>query len=369
MRLDGAGQLLGAAGLLDELGRLHGMLDLVLELLPVKVVKKADLAPELHVCRVVLLRIVAHEALEGLAVGNVERVLVVLLQQVEGLVAREAGLERRGVGAGGGSLVGGTVLGVVGQRVHGGGGIVGGLGQLGGNVGAGDDLGLHLREEKDVADGRGVAEQHDHAVDAVADAARGGHAVLEGAHVVVVVAHGLIVAEALGRDLLGKAAGLVDGVVELGEGVGVLVAADDQLKAVGQARVVVLALGEGADLLGVVADEGRVDQRGLAQLVVKLKDQLAGAPVLLPLDAVLLADLAQALDGGVHVHVLAAGAGGHLGEGQGLPGAGHVDGLALVGDDLVALLAAADLAGDGLEEALGELLHAVQVGVGAVGLH
>ena len=69
-------------------------------------------------------------------------------------------------------------------------------------------------------------------------------------------------------------------------------AADDQLKAVGQARVVVLALGKGADLLGVVADEGRVDQRGLAQLVVKLEDQLAGAPVLLPLDAVLLADLA-----------------------------------------------------------------------------
>ena len=59
VRLDGAGQLLGAAGLLDELGRLHGVLDLVLELLPVKVVEKADLAPELHVCRVVLLRIVA----------------------------------------------------------------------------------------------------------------------------------------------------------------------------------------------------------------------------------------------------------------------------------------------------------------------
>ena len=35
--------------------------------------------------------------------GNVERVLVVLLQQVEGLGAREAGLERRGVGVGGGS--------------------------------------------------------------------------------------------------------------------------------------------------------------------------------------------------------------------------------------------------------------------------
>ena len=69
-------------------------------------------------------------------------------------------------------------------------------------------------------------------------------------------------------------------------------AADDELEAVGQARVIVLALGQRADLLGVVADEGRVDERGLAELVVELEDELAGAPVLLPLDAVLLADLA-----------------------------------------------------------------------------
>ena len=145
--------------------------------------------------------------------------------------------------------------------------------------------------------------------------------------------------------------------------------ADDQLKAVGQAGVVVLALGERADLLGIVAHERRVDDGALPQLVVELEDELAHAPVGLPLDAVLLAELAQAPDGGVHVHVLADGLGGDLGERARSPGAAHVHGLALVGDDLVALLAAADLAGDGLEEPLGEALHALEVGVGAVRLH
>ena len=146
-------------------------------------------------------------------------------------------------------------------------------------------------------------------------------------------------------------------------------AADDELEALGQARVLVLALGQRADLLGVVTDEGRVDERGLAELIVELKDELAGAPVLLPLDIVLLAELAEVLDGGVHIHVLAHGARRDLGQRDGLPGTGHVDGLALVLDDLVTLLTAADLARDGLEQALGQGLHALEVGVGAVGLH
>jgi hypothetical protein len=86
---------------------------------------------------------------------------------------------------------------------------------------------------------------------------------------------------ALGSDLLGKAAGLVNGVVELGEGVGVLVAADHELEAVREARVIGLALGQRADLLGVVADERGINQRGLAQLVVELEEELASAPAVL----------------------------------------------------------------------------------------
>ena len=146
-------------------------------------------------------------------------------------------------------------------------------------------------------------------------------------------------------------------------------AADHELEAVREARVIGLALGQRADLLGVVADERGINQRGLAQLVVELEEELASAPAVLGLDAVGAAELAQVLDGRVHVHVLAHHLRRDLGEGHRAPGAAHVYLLALVRDDLVTLLAAADLARDGLEQALGEALHPVEIGVGAVGLH
>ena len=124
-----------------------------------------------------------------------------------------------------------------------------------------------------------VGEQHDHAVDTDADAARGRHAVLEGAHVVLVVLHGLVVTASLLGHLSGKALGLVDRVVELGERVSVLVTGDNQLKAVRQTRVVLKTLGKRADLDGVIAHEGRVDDGVLAQLIVNLGDDLASSPL------------------------------------------------------------------------------------------
>jgi len=143
----------------------------------------------------------------------------------------------------------------------------------------------------------------------------------------------------------------------------------DQLEAVGQTIVLVLALRERTDLLWIVAHEGRVDDGCLAQLVVELEDEFAHAPVGLPLDAVGLADLAQVLDGGIHVHMLAHRLRGDVGKRARGPGAAHVHRLPLVGDDLTALLAATDLAGYGLEEPLGKTLHPIEVGVGAVRLH
>ena len=136
-----------------------------------------------------------------------------------------------------------------------------------------------MREQQDVANGGLVGEQHDHAVDTDANAARGRHTVLEGAHVVLVVLHGLVVAAGLLSHLGSKALGLVDRVVELGECVGVLVAGDDQLKAVRQARIVLKTLGKRADLDGVIAYEGRVDDGVLAQLIVNLGDDLASSPL------------------------------------------------------------------------------------------
>ena len=128
---------------------------------------------------------------------------------------------------------------------------VAGLGGLGSSgTGLETLLGLHVREQQHVADGSLVGEQHDHAVDTDADATRGRHTVLEGTHVILVVLHGLIVAAGLLGHLGSEALGLVDRVVELGERVRVLVTGDDQLKAVGQARIILKALGKRANLDG-----------------------------------------------------------------------------------------------------------------------
>ncbi len=83
---------------------------------------------------------------------------------------------------------------------------------------------LQLREEDDVADRVAAREEHDEAVDAEAEAARGGHAALEGADEVLV-------------DLLGVFAGLVlqglallERIVLLGVARAELASGDDELE-------------------------------------------------------------------------------------------------------------------------------------------
>src|SRR5690554_6430296 len=81
-------------------------------------------------------------------------------------------------------------------------------------------FGSQCREEDDVADGGGVGEQHDEAVDADAETAGWWQAVLERTDVVLVDdRHGLGVARRRTTGLLLEAGPLVVGVDELGEGV------------------------------------------------------------------------------------------------------------------------------------------------------
>ena len=244
-----------------------------------------------------------------------------------------------------------------------------GLGHLGGlgssGTGLGTLLGLHVREQQDVADGRGVGEQHDHAVDADADATRGRHAVLERAHVVLVVLHGLVVAAGLLLHLRGEALGLIDRVIELGERVGVLVRGDEELEAVREARVVLVTLGQRGNLDGVIHDEGRVDEDGLAELVEQLGDELAGGPLGLVLDVMLVAGGAKLLNGRIDGDGAAQNLGDDVGHGARRPRGEQVDGLTLVIDHALQ----PDGTRGGLDDALGELLHALEVGVGAIGLH
>src|SRR5262249_11006993 len=75
----------------------------------------------------------------------------------------------------------------------------------------------HVRNQDDVTDRRRVREEHGEPVDADAEPGRGRHAVFEGADVVRVVEHGLLVAAFLALDLRAEPRRLVFGIVQLRE--------------------------------------------------------------------------------------------------------------------------------------------------------
>ena len=95
MRLNGADELRRGTLAFEDLGSVDGVVHgVVLMLLPIQVVEQADDAPELLVLGVELARKVAHGALDRFAMGDVERVLVVLVEQFERTVAGDSGGKR-----------------------------------------------------------------------------------------------------------------------------------------------------------------------------------------------------------------------------------------------------------------------------------
>ena len=62
-------------------------------LFPVKVVQKADDAPKALILRIELTREIAHGLLDRLAVLDMERILVVGLQQIESRLAGNSGIK------------------------------------------------------------------------------------------------------------------------------------------------------------------------------------------------------------------------------------------------------------------------------------
>lgn len=157
-------------------------------------------------------------------------------------------------------------------------------------------LRAHVREQDHVADRRRVGQQHHQAVDADAFAGGRRHAVFQGIDEVGVVVHRLVVAGVLLLDLQHEALGLVLGVVQLGIGIGDLAAADEQLEAVSDARVFVVAAGQRRNLEGVAGDEVRLLQLVLHQFLENHHLQLAQAFVAEDLGAGLLGDGPRLLD-------------------------------------------------------------------------
>ena len=100
-------------------------------------------------------------------------------------------------------------------------------------------------KQQHIADRGRVGQQHHQAVDTDAFAGGGRHAVLQGAHIVLIVVHGLQISGILFRYLLAEALGLILRVVQLGETVGDLAPADKEFETVGDEGIVVVAPGQG----------------------------------------------------------------------------------------------------------------------------
>ena len=204
---------------------------------------------------------------------------------------------------------------------------------------------------------------HHEAVDADAEAARGWHAVLQGGEEVLVEAVEFLVAVAAAELLLLlEAAALLQGVVELGEGVGDLHAAQEGLEALDVRGVVRLGLGQGRHLHGVVDEEGGLHQRGLHPVGQELVDEASPANLLGDGDAQLTHAARQRRRvpklGNVNAAVLEE-RGAEVDAG---PRRLQVDGLALPGDRG----RAEDILRDGGDHLLHHSHDVVVVGVGLV---
>ena len=221
---------------------------------------------------------------------------------------------------------------------------------------------LHGWEEEHVADRFGIGEEHDHAVDADAEAAGWWQAVFEGVDVVGVHWMGFVVAFALGFDLLFEALALVDWVVELAECVGVLTTDDEEFEAVGEGWVVGFATGERGDFDGIIDDEGWLDEGCFNGFVEEFFENFAARHVLWNFAAVVAGGLAEFVVCHIGKIVDAGGFFDGVGHGDAAPWFFEVDGVFTVLEDG----GAEHLARNGAEEVFGEVHHGFVVAVGLI---
>lgn len=84
-----------------------------------------------------------------------------------------------------------------------------------------------------------------------------------------------------------KARPLVDGIVQLGKGIAVLAAVDEELEAFRDARLADLALGERRNFHRIVGDKGRLNELVLDEFVEARREAVAARGVLLHVHALL----------------------------------------------------------------------------------
>ena len=149
---------------------------------------------------------------------------------------------------------------------------------------------------------------------------------------------------------------LVDGVVELGVGVGQLLAVDHQLETLGQAGFAAVHLRQRRHFHGIVGDEGGLDELAFARFAEDFVDQLALTHALVHFDAELLSHAANFFL--VHfAQIIACFFLDGVEDGQATIGGFEADGLAV--DHRLGLAVHGDA--DAFEHALGEVHHPVVV--------
>ncbi len=125
----------------------------------------------------------------------------------------------------------------------------------------------------------GIANQHDQAVHADAEATGGGHAVFHGTQEVFVDGAGFIVACLFRLLLVFKAHSLFDWVVEFRIRIGKFATTDEQFETFGEEWVVAVDAGKWADFNWMASDECWLAQCGFARCFEELFDDLAGTEV------------------------------------------------------------------------------------------
>ena len=96
---------------------------------------------------------------------------------------------------------------------------------------------FHVRKENDFTNRSRIGEQHNQTVDADTFACGRRHPVLQGFNVITIHSMGFFITGLAPFNLLAKALVLVHRIVEFGERIGQLHRVDEQLEALGDARV------------------------------------------------------------------------------------------------------------------------------------
>ena len=102
-----------------------------------------------------------------------------------------------------------------------------------------------MGKQQDIADGGAIGQQHDQAVNAYALARSRGHAILQRTNIIRIVMHGLKIPGILALRRFAEPLSLVFRIIQLREAIGNFPAGDEQLEAVRDGWVLVVAPSQG----------------------------------------------------------------------------------------------------------------------------